>query len=294
MKMYSQAVLLLSLIAATAAFESDATSFSITAACDGAQDVPPVDTPATATFSATATRPSATPGSDWTLDYAVSIEDLSAGIAAAHIHAGAEGTNGGVIINFNAFGLGGATSGAATGSVVISEAVAMALTSSPSSTYVNIHTTAFPSGEIRGQVVFEAAPIEEVTGDCILTTFANIKESQKTCYSCQWQCLTDKQCTDMSFNGVSFTKTELTSVDCGEVDGNAYFTDPTRSDGLCVLLDENANVTDFPAFVFDTQEQGCVDCAHQCFYDQRCTGIIFNYVSAPKAALADPSAYCAQ
>ena len=114
------------------------------AALDGAQEVPPV----------------ATAGRGWgivRLDPAtntVSVflfhEGLSGAPTASHLHIGAVGVNGGVILPLAAAG-----PNAFTGSGVLSAANVAALTSA--GTYVNVHTAANPGGEIRGQVVTSAS-----------------------------------------------------------------------------------------------------------------------------------------
>ena len=63
--------------------------------------------------------------------------------SAAHIHAGSAGTNGGVLVNLG-------VPGATTGSAVVSAAQAAAIQAGD--TYINVHTAAFPGGELRGQV----------------------------------------------------------------------------------------------------------------------------------------------
>jgi hypothetical protein len=63
---------------------------------------------------------------------------------AAHIHLGAAGTNGSVIIDF---------SGAMTGSIVDSDAGSITPLNFADK-YVNVHTASFPGGAIRGQLAY--------------------------------------------------------------------------------------------------------------------------------------------
>ena len=114
------------------------------AALDGAQEVPPV----------------ATAGHGWSivrLDTATNTvriflfhDALSGAPTAAHLHQGAVGVNGGVIVP-----LAPAGPNAFTGTGVLTPALATAL--STGGTYVNVHTPANPGGEIRGQVVSSAS-----------------------------------------------------------------------------------------------------------------------------------------
>ncbi len=61
-----------------------------------------------------------------------------------HLHSGAVGVNGPVIVNF---------AGAYSGTAVVSPAQSAAIIANPADFYVNLHTTAFPGGEIRGPLV---------------------------------------------------------------------------------------------------------------------------------------------
>ncbi|MCA8955671.1 MAG: CHRD domain-containing protein [Planctomycetes bacterium] len=110
------------------------------ASLDGSQQNPPVTTSATGwatiQFDTTTNR--------------VEIVAHSTGVAgtAAHLHIAARGTNGPVIVPL----AGGPTW---TGGAVLSATNAAALTSG--GTYINIHSAANPSGEIRGQVELSRA-----------------------------------------------------------------------------------------------------------------------------------------
>jgi len=77
-----------------------------------------------------------------TLRYVVMVEGLSGPPIAAHIHQAPAGQNGDVIVPLDHETLSGA--------VEITPEIAAALASGD--TYVNVHTEAYPGGEIRGQV----------------------------------------------------------------------------------------------------------------------------------------------
>jgi CHRD domain len=69
---------------------------------------------------------------------------------AAHIHRGAKGVAGPIVVPLTppASGTAGFSSGCATASAAVISEIA----SKPASFYVNVHTTDFPGGAIRGQL----------------------------------------------------------------------------------------------------------------------------------------------
>ena len=68
---------------------------------------------------------------------------LIGALIADHIHVGEAGSNGGVVVN-----LGGVLSGC----VDVDREIIRAIKKNPTGYYVNLHTTAVPSGEVRGQL----------------------------------------------------------------------------------------------------------------------------------------------
>ena len=68
-------------------------------------------------------------------------------VTAAHIHAGAKGVNGGVVVPLTA-----PVDGKSFGCVTVADALAKDLAQNPQNYYFNIHTKAHPAGEIRGQL----------------------------------------------------------------------------------------------------------------------------------------------
>lgn len=103
------------------------------------------------------------------LTYTLNYTGLSANSTASHIHAqGDATTSAGVVLNFQSFAgattafAPGTTSGSAAGTVNLSGGTVTGLTITGDSlrkamdagmAYVNVHTTANPGGEIRGQIV---------------------------------------------------------------------------------------------------------------------------------------------
>jgi hypothetical protein len=71
----------------------------------------------------------------------------------AHIHRGAAGTSGPIVVQLRA----PTASGSSSGCVAVSRALVRELLTAPSQFYVNVHTTDFPGGAIRGQVAGTSA-----------------------------------------------------------------------------------------------------------------------------------------
>ena len=85
------------------------------------------------------------------LEYTVTFNNLTGPPAAGHIHASApRGANSGVLIPFS--GLPQATSGVIVGSAKIADDKEEDLLNGLF--YINLHTAAYPAGEIRGQIEF--------------------------------------------------------------------------------------------------------------------------------------------
>ena len=125
------------------------------ASLSGAQEVPPVTTPATGS----ATFTSSTSGAVTTITYTVTVTgNLSGPVTAAHIHGpAATGVNATPIVTLTVSNTTGTTgvlvsgSFTATGHATID--MAQLLTHMMAgNTYVNLHTAANPSGAIRGQI----------------------------------------------------------------------------------------------------------------------------------------------
>jgi Cu/Zn superoxide dismutase len=104
---------------------------------NGAQEVPP--NPSTATGAGTVTLDTAA----GMVGVNYSFSGLSSPQTAAHIHQAPAGMNGGVIIPLP-------TGSPVMGSFPITAAQAQAMLDG--NTYINVHTSMFPGGEIRGQI----------------------------------------------------------------------------------------------------------------------------------------------
>jgi hypothetical protein len=80
--------------------------------------------------------------------YELSVEDIMLPAVGAHIHVGAAGENGRVVVPLNPPDASGVSSGCAE----VSRELASAIIRDPEGYYVNVHTEDFPNGAIRGQL----------------------------------------------------------------------------------------------------------------------------------------------
>jgi len=69
---------------------------------------------------------------------------------AAHIHRGAAGVNGPIVVTLNAPNIG--NPGVSRGCDAVGDRLAEAIRNHPQRFYVNVHTGAFPGGAVRGQL----------------------------------------------------------------------------------------------------------------------------------------------
>lgn len=91
----------------------------------------------------------------WDLSYS----NLTGTPIMAHIHRGVTGVAGPVVVPFTPFANLGANS--ATGCITLAPALATEIMTTPSNFYVNVHTTDFPAGAIRGQLAAGPPPAGE-------------------------------------------------------------------------------------------------------------------------------------
>jgi hypothetical protein len=124
--------------------------WTISAELSGTREVPPASTPALGTLSGTYNEDTGE------LEFSVRFEDLTGPPTAAHFH-GPAGEN---EIAPPVIPVMGDLTGPIEGTVVLNDDLAGDLTAGQ--LYFNIHTAAFPAGEIRGQVEAEEETEEEV------------------------------------------------------------------------------------------------------------------------------------
>jgi CHRD domain len=115
----------------------------LSASMDGAQETPPNASPGTGTASFTRTAPNQ-------LSYTYQYQNLLAGVNGCHIHEAPPGTPGSIVIplTINA----GTTSGTVSDTATADPGLLDRICANPAGFYINLHTDAFPGGEIRGQL----------------------------------------------------------------------------------------------------------------------------------------------
>jgi len=121
-------------------------SLLFSARFSGDQEVPPVSTEATGVggFFINEAKDS--------LCISISVVNLSGPITGAHIHQGAMGENGPVLVGFTEMVDGNSIQATVTGEDLTPELIEMMLSGD---LYFNIHTDANPGGEIRSQIILE-------------------------------------------------------------------------------------------------------------------------------------------
>jgi len=77
-----------------------------------------------------------------------SVEDIDP-VTVSHIHEGAEGVDGGVVVDLDLDGFDGSSEGC---NEAADAAALQAIVDNPAGYYVNVHNEAFPGGAIRGQL----------------------------------------------------------------------------------------------------------------------------------------------
>jgi hypothetical protein len=125
----------------------------------GANEVPPGDTDGfgSASFTFEITNP-ADPVAGANVCWDITYSNLTGVPVAAHIHQGAAGVNGPVVIPAPAVSFTGLTASGTTGCVGVAGTVAQAIVANPAGFYANVHTTDFPGGAIRGQLATSTPP----------------------------------------------------------------------------------------------------------------------------------------
>jgi hypothetical protein len=111
----------------------------LTTTMTGAAEVPPADLDGTGTATITIN-----PGQQ-RICWEITTANLDP-VVAAHIHSAHAGQNGPIVVPLTA------TNGTSTGCADVARSLADAIRKAPQGYYVNVHTTIFPGGAIRGQL----------------------------------------------------------------------------------------------------------------------------------------------
>ena len=113
----------------------------------------------TATITMTTFKDSAGNISVATADFVVTLTGFPAGtaITGAHIHPGASGATGGVVVSLalaaGEITLGNGAGSITKGSITVTPELAQAIINGPAGYYFNVHTTLNSGGAVRGQLV---------------------------------------------------------------------------------------------------------------------------------------------
>jgi hypothetical protein len=147
-------------LVAFGAGSASAQQFTLTATLTGAGETPAVIN--TGAFGSATVLVDMTAR---TVTYTVTVFNLPSGVTASHIHAGAAGTQGPVVVNFapvanssNDFSFTGVvpdTAFALQPGIGIRSADDMFQAILGGNSYVNVHSTVNPGGEIRGQLILK-------------------------------------------------------------------------------------------------------------------------------------------
>ncbi len=132
----------------------------------GAQEVPAVATGATGQGTAVISR------DETAITYIVTYSGLSGPAVAAHIHTGAAGANGGVILPLAVSAspmVGTLTAANFTASGAIATFAQAVAAIKAGNTYFNVHTAAYAGGEVRGQIMAK--------GDAFFASLAGFQET---------------------------------------------------------------------------------------------------------------------
>jgi hypothetical protein len=118
-------------------------------ALSGANEVPPADPDGTGVARVWLNQ------GRGTVCWSIHVENITLPAIGAHIHSAAAGVNGPVVVPLSAPDAEGNAVGCATG---VDRALIKAIRQHPRQYYVNVHTTDFPGGAVRGQLSWHAKP----------------------------------------------------------------------------------------------------------------------------------------
>lgn len=132
---YWAALSALVLVSAASVCSAQTSSFAATLA--GGNEVPPTASSNTGTTAVTVDGTANTVS--WNTVSSIPVANAT----GHHLHRGAAGVNGPVVVSFGVY----------SGTAAVTPALAAEILGNPSGFYVNLHTATFPGGEIRAQLV---------------------------------------------------------------------------------------------------------------------------------------------
>ena len=118
----------------------------LTATLNGANEVDGAGVPNKGDLDGTGTATISLNPAAGEVCYTISVANIAAA-TGAHIHTGAAGVNGPIIVNFAP-----PTSGTITGCTSVAPSVVQSIAANPAGFYVNVHNAEFPAGAVRGQL----------------------------------------------------------------------------------------------------------------------------------------------
>ena len=124
-----------------------------TAQLSGANEVPAADADGFGAASVTFDIVNNTPGTGAEVCWDLSYGNILSPPIQAHIHSAAAGVNGPIVIPLTGLG-----ASSATGCAAVDPTLAQQIMDTPANFYVNVHTTDYPGGAIRGQLSLGTAP----------------------------------------------------------------------------------------------------------------------------------------
>jgi hypothetical protein len=125
------------------AFQSAFGKVTFSMPLSGANEVPPADPDGTGTATVTIDNANSQ------ICYTLAVQNIALPATAAHIHRGAADVKGDVVVPFNV--MPNAT-GNAAGCVTVDPALLQEIGNNPAGFYVNVHSSEFPDGAVRGQL----------------------------------------------------------------------------------------------------------------------------------------------
>ncbi|MGI8658032.1 MAG: CHRD domain-containing protein [Candidatus Limnocylindria bacterium] len=223
--------LVLGLLAVLAVSPVAAATADLTATLSGDQEVPPVATAATGSATVSIDTDAAS-GSQ--LCYDLTSTALEGGaVVGAHIHEGAAGANGSVVVTLQAAidGSGSASSACAPDSDIdfatagdADVATLLAdIAANPANYYVNVHTESNPGGEIRGQLAAAPTPTPTPTAGRDVTVQVMKHNCANVATMAEFEAVEARAATNPTTPDAAFGTTVETVLECPTVvlDGDA-------------------------------------------------------------------------